>query len=199
MPNKSAIFAPVLLLAASLTLFAFGNSVAQSEVAEPEGTAETFEEGAVLDAATNFFGESAEDVAKAIEKIFNDLGEPSAYIKGSEGSGALIIGFRWGDGELIHKQDGSSRVHWTGPSAGFDAGANLSKVFSLVYNLYESDDIYQRYPAIEGSFYFIGGLGINYHQRGDIVIVPIRLGVGLRVGANIGYLRYSKKKRWIPF
>ena len=195
---KPHILIIYLFLSVFLVSISGSQSLAQSQASSSDDS-ETFDEEAVLDAATDFFGESAEDVAQAIQKVFKDMGEPNAYIEGSEGSGALIVGFRWGDGQLIHKENGNSRVHWTGPSAGFDAGANLSRVFVLVYNLYENDDIYRRFPAIEGSFYLVGGIGINYHQRGDIVIVPIRIGIGLRAGGNIGYLRYSKKKRWLPF
>ena len=159
----------------------------------------TYDEKTVMAEAGDFFGDGAEGLGKIIEKIFADLGRPNGYIKGTEGSGALVIGLRYGNGQLAHKIEGNRPVHWTGPSIGLDAGGNLSKTFTLVYNLYDTEDLYHRYPAIEGSFYYIGGLGVNYQKRNDVVLAPIRLGVGLRAGANIGYLKYSKKRKILPF
>ena len=160
---------------------------------------ETYEEDSILDEATDFFGEGAEGLAEVIEKIFKEHGRPNAYIKGSEASGAIVVGARYGDGTLISKGGGATKVHWTGPSIGFDAGGNLSKVFVLVYNLPNHDTIFQRFPAIDGSFYYIGGVGANYHQVDNIVLAPIRLGVGFRAGVNIGYMSYSREKTWNPF
>ena len=160
---------------------------------------DTYEEDSILDEATNFFGEGAEGLAEVIEKIFQEHGRPNAYIKGSEASGAIVVGARYGDGTLISKGGGATKVHWTGPSIGFDAGGNLSKVFVLVYNLPSHDKIFQRFPAIDGSFYYIGGVGANYHQVDNIVLAPIRLGVGFRAGVNIGYMSYSREKTWNPF
>lgn len=159
----------------------------------------TYDEETILDEATELFGDGAEGLAKVLEKIFAKNGRPNGYIKGQEGSGALIVGLRYGSGELNHKIEGKKKVHWTGPSVGIDAGGNASKTFTLIYNLYDTEEMFRRYPAVEGSFYYIGGLGVNYHQRGDVILVPIRLGVGLRAGANVGYLKYSKKRKYIPF
>lgn len=159
----------------------------------------TYDESTIVKEAGDFLGEGAEVLGKVIEKIFADLGRPNGYIKGTEGSAALVIGLRYGQGELAHKIEGNRPVHWTGPSIGLDAGGNLSKTFTLVYNLYDTEEIYHRFPAIEGSFYYIGGVGVNYQQRGEVILAPIRLGVGLRAGANIGYLKYSKKRKIIPF
>lgn len=160
---------------------------------------DTYDQDTILTEATDFFGEATESVAKVIEKIFKEQGRPNAYIKGSEGSGALVVGARYGDGILYRKNGGSMKVHWTGPSIGFDAGGNLSKVFVLVYNLNNTEKLFQRFPAVEGGYYFIGGVGANYHQVDNIVLAPIRLGVGLRAGVNAGYMKYSKEKTWNPF
>ena len=160
---------------------------------------ETYEEDTIIDEAAAFFGEGAEGLGDVIEKIFKDHGRPNAYIKGSEASGAIVVGARYGDGTLIQKGGGNIKVHWTGPSIGFDAGGNLSKVFVLVYHLPNSDAIFQRFPAIDGSFYYIGGVGANYHQVDNIILAPIRLGVGLRAGVNIGYMHYKREKSWNPF
>ena len=159
----------------------------------------TFDQDSVLKDATEFFGKGTEGLAKVIEKAFKDYGRPSAYIKGEEASGALIVGLRYGDGTLVSKGGENRRVYWSGPSIGFDYGGNASKVFVLVYHLEDSEQLFQRYPAVEGSFYFVGGAGINYQQREKVILAPIRLGVGLRAGASIGYMHYTKAKTYNPF
>lgn len=161
--------------------------------------ANTYDEKSIVNAASDFLGGGSEAIAKVIEKAFKDLGRPNGYIIGTEVSGALVIGVRYGDGTLSHKVEGDSRVYWKGPSIGFDAGVNGSRVFALVYNLYDGEELYQRFPAVEGSAYFIGGVGMNYQQRGDVIIAPIRVGVGLRLGVNLGYMHLTKKRDWIPF
>jgi hypothetical protein len=160
---------------------------------------DTYDQDTVLQAAENFFGSSTEGLAKVIEKAFKEHGRPNAYIKGEEASGAVTVGLRYGDGTLNLKNGETKKLYWQGPSIGFDFGANASKVFVLVYHLASSDKIYQRFPAVDGSFYYVGGVGINYQQRGDIILAPIRLGVGLRAGASIGYMHYTKKKTYNPF
>lgn len=159
----------------------------------------SFDKRSVLEASKDVFGDGAEGLADIIETIFSDLGRPNAYIAGEEAGGAFVVGLRYGNGTLHHKIEGTRTVHWTGPSIGFDVGGDAAKVFTLVYNLYDTEDIYRRYPQIEGQFYFIGGLGVSYHQRGDVIIAPIRLGVGLRAGANIGSYKITKKSTLNPF
>lgn len=160
---------------------------------------DTFGEDNVMSEASEFLGSGAEGVAEVIEKLFADLGRPNAFIKGQEASGALGIGVRYGNGTLHRKAGGDTPVHWSGPSIGFDAGANASKVFVLVYHLPNVDALFQRFPALDGSFYFVGGVSANYHQSGDVILAPIRLGAGLRAGINIGYMKYTRKKTWNPF
>ncbi|MDG1707646.1 MAG: DUF1134 domain-containing protein [Emcibacteraceae bacterium] len=162
----------------------------------PDGT---YDKENVINAASGFFGEGSEAVASVIEKAFADLGRPNGYIIGTEVSGALIVGARYGDGALSHKIEGDSRVYWKGPSIGIDVGANGSRVFALVYNLNDTQDLYQRFPAVEGSFYYVAGLGMNYQQVDEIVIAPIRMGVGLRAGVNLGYIHFTKERSWNPF
>ena len=164
-----------------------------------EAEDDTYEEDTILQEADAFFGGGAEGLADVIEKIFKDMGRPNAYIKGQEVSGAIVIGARYGDGTLVRKAGGSIKVHWTGPTIGFDAGGNLSKVFVLIYNLPTTEAIFQRFPAIDGSFYFIGGVGANYHQVDNLVLAPMRFGAGFRAGVNIGYMHYRKEKSWNPF
>lgn len=159
----------------------------------------TYERGDLIGAAEGVFGRGAEGLASLIEKILKDQGEPNAYITGEEAAGAFIVGLRYGSGTLHHKVEGSRPVYWTGPSVGFDVGGNAAKSFVLVYNLYDSQDLYKRYPQGEGAGYFVGGFTASYLRRGDIVLIPIRVGAGLRLGANIGYMKFSEKGRWLPF
>ncbi|MEX2517691.1 MAG: DUF1134 domain-containing protein [Gammaproteobacteria bacterium] len=180
-------------------------AVVRAEDEKPDIDVETdagedgYSQESVLTEATNFFGEGAENVADVIADVFEDLGRPNAYIKGNEASGAFIVGARYGDGQLFMKSGGGSKLHWTGPSIGFDAGGNVSKVFVLIYQLPSVQAIFKRFPAVDGSFYLVGGVSANYHQGDGIVLVPIRLGAGLRSGVNIGYMHYTLEKTWNPF
>lgn len=189
----------ILALLSLSLLAALPAQALQDERGNAEAEDATYEEEAILDQANEFLGSGTEGLAKAIEKAFADLGRPNAYIMGNEGSGAFFVGGRVGNGTLNHKIEGTREVHWIGPSIGFDAGANVSKVFALVYNLYDTEEIFRRYPAIEGSAYFVGGITMSYHQRGDVIIVPIRLGGGLRLGANLNYIKVTKSKTYFPF
>lgn len=164
--------------------------------AEDDGT---YDEDSILKAATDFFGSTTEGLAKVIEKAFKEQGRPNAYIKGEEASAALTVGVRYGEGRLQMKSGGGAKVYWAGPSIGLDVGANASKVFTLVYKLPKVSAIYQRFPGVEGSLYYIGGAGINYQRSEGITLAPIRLGVGLRTGASVGYLHYRREKSYLPF
>jgi len=158
----------------------------------------TFDQDSVLRDAEEFLGKGAAGLGQVIEKAFKEHGRPNAYIKGSEAAGAITVGLRYGDGVLVVKNGTNRHVWWSGPSIGFDLGANASKVFTLVYHLPKPSSIFQRFPAVDGSFYYVGGAGINYQQRGDIILAPIRLGVGLRAGASIGYIHYTPNKTYNP-
>lgn len=159
----------------------------------------TFSQDHIVTAASDFFGGASRGVAKIIEKVFREQGRPDAYITGEEVSGAIGVGLRYGRGKLVRKQGGGREVYWQGPSIGFDFGGNASKVFVLIYNLKRVDQIFQRFPAVDGSFYYVAGLGVNYQRSGDIVLAPIRAGVGLRAGASIGYMHYTRHHSWVPF
>jgi len=157
---------------------------------DPIGDAQnstTYQQDDVLAAATGVFGKGAEGLASIVEDIFRKQGEPNGYIVGREGGGAIVFGLRYGSGTLFHKIEGERPVYWNGPSVGFDLGANVAKTFVLVYNLYDSEDLYRRYPAGEGAAYLVGGFNASYLRRGDVVLIPIRLGVGARLGVNAGY------------
>lgn len=160
---------------------------------------DTIPKNDVLAAAENVFGRGAEGLGAMMESILRDQGEPVAYIAGKEAGGALVIGVRYGSGTMRHKIEGDRPVYWTGPTVGFDAGADANKVFVLVYNLHDAEDLFRRYPAAEGHAYVIGGFTASYLRRGDVVLIPIRLGVGLRLGVNAGYMKFSKKSRAVPF
>ncbi len=186
------------LLVLFLGLFAVQAQAAQEKTKKPSET-DTYDQDSVLKEAENFFGKSTEGLARVIEKAFKDHGRPNAYVKGEEAGGAITVGLRYGNGTLVMKSSGSRKVYWQGPSIGFDFGGNVAKVFVLVYHLPKAGAIFQRFPAVDGSFYFVGGVGINYQQRDRIVLAPIRLGVGLRAGASIGYMHYTPKKTYNPF
>ena len=153
----------------------------------------------VFSAAEGVFGKGAKGLADMIEKLLRDQGEPTAYISGREAGGAFIAGVRYGSGVLHHQVEGDRPVFWTGPSLGFDFGANADKIFVLVYNLHDSQRLFRRYPAAEGNAYVVGGFTASYLRRGNTVLIPVRLGVGARLGVNAGYLRFSQKNRWLPF
>jgi hypothetical protein len=165
--------------------------------AQPE--AKTYSRDEIVNQASDFMGVTAEAAGGAIERIFQQNGRPTAYIAGEEGSGAIGIGARYGRGLLYMKDKQPVEVFWQGPSIGWDFGGNASRVFTLCYNLFYPDMIFQRFPGVEGSAYFVGGLGVNYQKAGGVTLAPIRAGVGLRLGANVGYLSYSKKRNIFPF
>lgn len=178
---------------AVLALFWLG--LAPAQAADDKGT---FDQDTVLREAKEFFGEATEGLAKAVEKAFKEHGRPNGYIKGDEVSAAITVGLSYGKGDLTLKNGQSTRVYWQGPSLGFDLGINASKVFTLVYNLPDKDAIFQRYPGVDGSLYFVAGVGMNYQQRGDTVLAPIRLGVGWRTGASVGYMHYTRSRSYFP-
>ncbi len=161
--------------------------------------AETYKRDDLIAAGEGVFGKGAEGFAQIIEKILKDQGEPNAYIAGREASGAFVVGLRYGSGIMTHKVEGQRPVYWTGPSVGFDVGGDANKVFVLVYNLYDTQDLFNRFPGAEGRLYFVGGFAATYLRRGNVVLIPVRLGVGWRAGVNVGYMKFSEKAKWLPF
>lgn len=176
----------------------YSGDLAPGPLEETDDSA-TYQQDDLIGAAEGVFGKGAEGLAGLIQDILKDQGEPNAYIVGREGGGAFIVGVRYGSGTLHHKIEGERSVYWTGPSIGLDAGANVGSTFVLVYNLWDSEDLYKRFPAGEGQAYLVGGMNASYLRRGDVVMIPIRVGAGLRLGVNAGYMRFSKKQRWLPF
>ena len=161
--------------------------------------ADTYQRDDLLAAGEGVFGKGAAGLAGLIEKILKEQGRPNAYIAGREAAGAFVVGLRYGSGVMTHKVEGQRPVYWTGPSVGFDVGGDANKVFTLVYNLYDTEELYHRFPAAEGRLYFVGGFAATYLRRGNIVLIPIRLGVGYRAGVNVGYMKFSHKAKWLPF
>ncbi len=169
---------------------------AQNRAASQTGT---YNENELISAVSTHLGVTSESAATAIERLFRERGRPVGYITGEEGGGALTIGLRYGTGTLWMKNGQTMPIKWQGPTVGFDAGADVSKVFTLVYGLEDTDDIYRRFPGVDGSAYLVGGMAVNYQRTNGITLAPIRTGVGLRLGANVGYTRYTKKRAIIPF
>jgi hypothetical protein len=158
-----------------------------------------FSPNEIIDAGHHFFGGVSRGLASIVEKAGNQWGQPNGYILGEEAGGAFVGGLRYGDGTLYTKNAGDVRVYWQGPSLGFDAGADGARTMMLVYNLPRTEAIFERFGGIAGSAYFIGGLGMTALTANDIVVVPIRTGVGLRLGANLGYLKFTSHPTWNPF
>jgi hypothetical protein len=153
----------------------------------------------ILQAGHGFFGSVSKGLASVVEYAFQKQGRPNGYILGQDAGGAFVAGLRYGEGMLYTKDAGVHRIYWQGPSLGWDAGAEGSKVMVLVYNLRDPEEIYQRFGGVDGSAYLVGGVGVTFLTSNPIIVAPIRSGVGLRLGANIGYLKYTRRPTWNPF
>lgn len=176
-----------------------GYNGADPGVGQEQRSIETYTVGEIKQQTSDFLGVAAETVGQVVERVFRDQGEPTAYIAGEEGSGAVVAGVRYGRGLMYMKDRPEMEVFWQGPTIGFDWGGNASRVFTLCYNLHYPDMIFRRYPGVDGSAYLIGGVGVNYQRADGITLAPIRTGVGLRLGASIGYLSYSRERNAFPF
>jgi hypothetical protein len=159
----------------------------------------TFGPDELVNAGHKFFGNVSRGLASIIERAVSQWGLPNGYVLGEEGSGAFVAGLRYGEGTLYTKNAGDLRVYWQGPSVGFDWGGDGARTMTLVYNLPSTQAIYQRFIGIDGSAYIVGGFGMTALTSNNIVLVPIRSGIGLRLGANIGYLKYTPSATWNPF
>jgi hypothetical protein len=194
-----AIFRTLLFRLAAIVLTAVSFDAA-SATTQPSGTY-TAEE--IVSAGHHFFGEISGSLATLVEKAVSRFGLPNGYIIGQEGSGAIIGGLRYGDGVLYTKVEGRRQVYWQGPSIGWDLGGDGNRTMMLVYDLPNSLSIYRRYGGVNGSAYLVGGLGMtvlaNKMPDRTITIVPIRSGVGARLGVNVGYLKFTPKPTWNPF
>jgi hypothetical protein len=192
-PMRSAF----CLAAVTLCLIGVGADAAAAQ--NPPPRRQTYSSNEIIDAGHHFFGTVSRGLAEVVQKAASRWGEPNGYVLGQEGGGALVVGLRYGDGKLYTRNAGDLRVFWEGPSIGFDTGGEGARTMMLIYNLPSTEAIYQRFAGIDGSAYFIGGFGMTALAAGHIVVVPIRSGVGLRLGANVGYLKFTPKATWNPF
>ena len=178
-----------------------GNAAVERTELEVENDLEypTYQRGDVVSEAENFFGQASAEVAELIATTFENQGRPQAYIAGEEAGGAVGVGATYGRGMLYRPNQAPVEIYWQGPSLGFDVGADASKVFALVYNLGDTSNIYQRFPGGEGNFYVVGGAAAEVLTTGDKTVVPIRTGVGIRTGVNVGYMNFTKDRKVIPF
>ena len=158
-----------------------------------------YSQNEIIEAGRHFFGSVSRGLASVVEYAFSKSGRPNGYILGEDAGGAFIAGLRYGEGTLYTKDAGAHKVYWEGPSIGYDFGGEGSKTMVLVYNLREPWEIYNRYAGVQGSAYFVGGVGIQFQTHGNVTLAPIRAGIGLRLGANVGYLKYTREPTWNPF
>jgi hypothetical protein len=165
----------------------------------PPPPAATYSAYEIVDAGHHFFGTVSRDLAMIVQHAASQWGLPNGYILGQEGGGAFIGGLRYGEGTLFTKNAGDLRVFWQGPSLGWDVGGDGARAMMLVYNLPATEAVYQRFGGVEGSAYVVGGLGMTVLTNSNIVVVPIRSGIGLRLGANVGYLKFTPEATWNPF
>ncbi len=172
-----------------------GQAAAQAQEQPPN----TYSSNEIINSGHRFFGSVSRGLAQVVEKAVSQWGLPNGYILGQEAGGAITVGVRYGDGVLYTKNAGDLRVYWQGPSIGFDFGGEGARTMMLIYSLPATEAIYQRFAGIDGSAYFIGGFGMTALTANNIVVVPIRSGVGLRLGANIGYLKFTSQATWNPF
>jgi hypothetical protein len=183
----------VALLA--LSLVAVGATATSAQEQGPS----RFSANELVTTGHRFFGTVSRGLATVIEKAVSQWGQPNGYVLGEEGSGAFFGGLRYGEGVLYTKNAGDLKVFWQGPTLGWDVGGEGARTMMLVYNLPATQAIYQRFGGIDGSAYFVGGFGMTALTSNNVVIVPIRSGVGLRLGANIGYLKFTSQSTWNPF
>lgn len=191
------------LLTASLALALLAAvplpAAAQTTSSVSKAERQTYTSDEVLSAGHGFFGKTTRGLANAVEYVFQRQGEPTAYIVGEEAAGSFVGGLRYGEGTIYYKNGITQRIYWQGPSVGFDFGANGSRSLVLIYNSDNPEDLYTRFGGVEGSAYMVGGVGVNFQAKDEIILAPIRTGVGARLGANVGYLKYSSRPNWNPF
>ena len=172
-----------------------GSAVADAPAATPE----EFPVDEVVDTGHRFFGSITKGLAEAVQEAGRRWGLPNAYILGQEASGAFVGGLRYGEGKMYTRNAGTQRVYWQGPSVGFDWGADGDRTMMLVYNLPAVNAIYQRFGGVDGSAYFVGGVGFTALGAQGVVVAPIRTGVGARLGVNVNYLKFTEQATWNPF
>ena len=165
----------------------------------PSDNSEGFNVSELVLAGHDFFGTATEGLGAAVETVFSALGRPDGYIIGEEASGAIIAGLTYGEGMITTKNLGEEKIYWQGPSIGIDYGGDGSRVMFLVYNMDNINDVHKRFVGTNGTAYVVGGLGGSVYNRGGVTIATIKTGAGLRMGANIGYIKFSENPKWLPF
>jgi len=181
------------------TAMALAMLVPQVATAQSGSVGDTYSGEELVATGSAFFGSVAQGLASVVERAVSQFGLPNAYVLGEEAGGAIFAGARYGEGTMFTRNQGEHGVFWQGPTVGLDFGGDGSKVMMLVYNLSSVSDIYGRYPGVDGSAYVVGGLGMTVLKFGDVVLVPIRSGVGARLGINVGYLKFTQEPTWNPF
>ena len=170
-----------------------------STIATANQRPQRFSSDQLLDSGHKFFGTISRGLAQVVEEASKRWGQPNAYVLGQEASGAFVAGARFGEGKMYTRNAGDQQVYWQGLSIGLDAGADGARTMMLVYNLPSTQAIYRRYGGVDGSAYFIGGFGFTALTADQVVVVPIRSGVGARLGINLGYLKFTSRSTWNPF
>ena len=172
--------------------------IPQNPPPAPQHGGDRFTVQELVDSGHTFFGSVSRGLAQVIEKAVSQWGQPNGYVLGEDAGGAFVAGLRYGDGVLYTKNAGDLKVYWQGPSVGWDFGGEGARTMMLVYNLPATEAIYERFGGVDGSAYFVGGFGMTALTNANVVVVPIRSGVGLRLGANVGYLKFTPKPTWNP-
>lgn len=169
------------------------------DVYDPAATSEGYTIEEIQEATRGFFGTVSTSLASVIEHAFKKSGRPTGYVLGKEGGGAFLAGLRYGEGTLYLRSGGTAQVYWHGPSIGYDVGAEGSRTLFLIYNLEEPNNLFRRYTGVDGSAYLVGGVGMTLLKGGPVLMAPIRSGLGLRIGASVGYVRFTSRPTWNPF
>lgn len=200
MRSRSTILAAAAFAAliSALPWQASAQTIQRAYVANP-GSPESFRSDELVQSGHQFFGSASRGLALALQEAIRRWGEPNGYILGQEASGAFFGGLRYGEGKLFTRNAGDRRIFWQGPSLGFDVGGDGARTMMLVYNMPFTDALYKRFVGVDGSAYFIGGFGVTAVAADEMIVVPIRAGVGARLGVNIGYLKFTSEPTWNPF
>lgn len=191
---RNVLFRVLRTVSLVVAVAAFASSFAASARADDQYTAQE-----IIDSGHRFFGATSGGLATVVEKVFSSYGLPNGYVLGEEGSGAIVGGLTYGEGTLYTKNAGDHRVFWQGPSVGWDFGGQGSRTMILVYNLDTINAMYGRFGGVAGSAYMVAGLGFNVMKNGNVLLVPVRTGVGARLGVNVGYLKVTERPTWNPF
>ena len=200
MRSRSKILAAAAFaaLVGGLPLQASAQTVQRAYASNP-GSPDSFNSNELVESGHQFFGSASRGLALALQEAIRRWGEPNGYILGQEASGAFFGGLRYGEGKLFTRNAGDRRIFWQGPSLGFDVGGDGARTMMLVYNMPFTDALYKRFVGVDGSAYFIGGFGVTAVAADEMIVVPIRAGVGARLGVNVGYLKFTAEPTWNPF